>query len=101
MERKLTAMAMAAALGAVGAVADVTWPADFWTQVTNSMAIPAGSQIGCGSQTFEVAATRGDSIAGGTLGSAVTPFDSRWRTTRASLGSWLDSRPCGVVLTFR
>lgn len=81
--------------------ADVTWPADFWTQVTNSMALPAGTQIGTGTESFAVSTVTGNAELAGGTGTAANPFDSRWRTYGESGGTSLDTRPVGVVLTFR
>ena len=78
------------------------WPSDFWSSITNSMALPSGSQIGLVSGTVSVETPSGDIAFADNLGSENAPFDSRWRTSGISgnLAS-LDSRPCGMVLTVR
>ena len=83
------------------ALADVTWPADFWTQVTNSMALPAGTQIAAGTGSFAVSTVTGNAQPAEGTGTAANPFDSRWRTYGESNGTWLDTRPVGAVLMFR
>ena len=73
------ALAMAGAAVAC-ANAEVTWPSDFWTQVTNSMAIPSGTQIGTGTALFSIAASQ--------------------RISRASNETWLNSHKPGLIILF-
>ena len=77
------------------------WPSDFWTQITNSMALPSGSQIASGSGTVSLEPVSGDIAFADELGSESVPFDSRWCTSGTSNLASLDSRPCGMVLTLR
>ena len=72
-------LAMAGAAEAC-ANAEVTWPSEFWTQITNSMAIPSGTQIGTGTASFSIA--------------------SPCRTSRASNETWLKSRKPGLIIVF-
>ena len=100
--RALAFLAVAFCSHAICARADVAWPADFWTQITNSMAIPSGSQISAGAGgTFSVSAPAGDAATGGDLGSAEHPFDSRVTTSEASNATALYSGPVGLIITFR
>ena len=82
-------------------MADLAWPSDFWTQVTNSMALPSGTQIASATASMAVAKSAGNSIAGDDLGTSERPFDSRWRTYGISDTSWLDTGPLGCVIIFR
>lgn len=77
------------------------WPSDFWTQITNSMALPSGTQIAESSGKVFADLVSGDTAFSDALGSESEPFDSRWRTFGTSNSSSVDSRPCGMVLTVR
>jgi hypothetical protein len=77
------------------------WPSHFWTQITNSMALPSGSQISSVSGTISLESVSGDVAFADELGNDGTPFDSRWCTSGTSNLASLDSRPCGMVLTLR
>ena len=73
--------AVAAVLTATCAVADVAWPEDFWTQITNSMALPSGTQIGTSTASFAIAAP--------------------CRMSRSSNDTWLDSHKPGLAIMFK
>ena len=77
------------------------WPSDFWTQITNSMALPSGLQIAESTGKVLSDSVSGDTAFSDAVGSENEPFDSRWRTFGISNGSSVDSRPCGMVLTVR
>ena len=81
---------------------EVTWPSDFWEKVSASVVKPSASQIATGSAEIEVSSLLRESVYCDSLGTVQSPFDSRYFTCGIAVSEEeFDSRPLGLILTFR